>query len=139
MGTFLRCASLVLALSLLVPGHALADATQDFREGMTAASKGDLDTAMAAFNRIISSNADGDVKNLASAYNWRGLCYEAKNELQLAMADYTKAIEIDVKMAEAYANRSLLYMKLGDESKAREDATAAKRIDRKVKVPNFDK
>jgi len=46
-------------------------------------------------------------------------------------------VETDAKLAEAFGNRAMLYMKLGDEAKAREDATAAKRIDRKVKVPDF--
>jgi len=139
MGKLLRIAPLALALSLMFVGAALADATQDFREGVTAASKNDVDGAMVAFNRVIEAGADGDVKNLASAYNWRGMCHEARKELQLALADYSKAIEVDVKMAEAYGNRAMLYMKLGDEAKAREDATAARRIDRKVKVPQFDK
>ena len=115
---------------------AQANPTQDYVEGMTAATKGDMDTAIAAFGRIIDNPAM-DAKNLASAYNLRGMCHEAKNDLQKALADYTKAVETDTKLAEAFGNRALLYVKLGDEAKAREDATAAKRIDRKVKVPDF--
>lgn len=137
MGNTLRCAVLALALVLSLPGVVAAGGTDDFRQGVTAANKGDMDGAIAAFTRIIDSGADGDVKNLASAYNLRGMCHDVKEDLQKALADYNKAIELDAKMAEALANRSLIYMKLGDEAKAREDATAAKRIDRKVKVPEF--
>ena len=128
---------LALALILALPGAAVASSTDDYRQGVTAANKGDMDTAIAAFTRIVDSGAGGDVKNLASAFNLRGMCQEAKNNLQKALADYSKAIELDAKMAEALGNRAMLYMKLGDEAKAKEDATAAKRIDRKVKVPEF--
>ena len=137
MGKRMRCAVMALALILALPGAAVAGPTEDYRQGITAANKGDMDTAIAAFTRIIDSGAGGEVKNLASAYNLRGMCHDAKNEAEQALADYSKAIEIDAKMAEALGNRAMLYMKLGDEAKAKEDATAAKRIDRKVKVPEF--
>ena len=136
MGNRIRTALLLLGLVLAFPAMAQAGPNQDYGEGMAAATKGDMNTAIAAFSRIIANPAV-DAKNLASAYNLRGMCHEAKEDLQLALADYTKAVETDAKLAEAYGNRALLYVKLGDEAKAREDATAAKRIDRKVKVPDF--
>lgn len=127
-------------LAVFVAGAALAGPSEDFRDGLAAAKAGDMDKAMAAFTRIIDAAASGaamDAQNLASAYNLRGMCHDVKNESEQALADYTKAIETDAKMAEAYGNRALLYAKLGDEEKAKADATAAKRIDRKVKVPEF--
>ncbi|KHK00938.1 tetratricopeptide repeat protein [Desulfovibrio sp. TomC] len=132
----IRTTLLLLILLLAFPAMAQANPTDDYVQGMAAASKGDMNTAIAAFGRIIANPAV-DAKNLASAYNLRGMCHEAKEDLQLALADYTKAIETDAKLAEALGNRAMLYMKLGDEAKAREDATAARRIDRKVKVPDF--
>ena len=137
MGKRMRCAVMALALILALPGAAVAGPTEDYRQGITAANKGDMDTAIAAFTRIIDSGAGGEVKNLASAYNLRGMCHDVKEDLQKALADYSKAIELDAKMAEALGNRAMLYVKLGDEAKAKEDAVAAKRIDRKVKVPEF--
>lgn len=137
MGKRMRCAVMALALILVLPGVVSAGSNDDFRQGVTSANKGDMDSAIAAFTRIIDSGAGGEVKNLASAYNLRGMCQEAKNDLQKALADYSKAIELDAKMAEALGNRAMLYVKLGDEAKAKEDAVAAKRIDRKVKVPEF--
>lgn len=132
------CASLC---AVFLASAALAGAAEDFREGIAAARAGDMDKAMAIFTRVIedgAKDAGTDVKNMASAYNLRGMCHDAKNEAELALADYSKAIELDAKMAEAYGNRAMLYMKLGDVDKAKADATAAKRIDRKVKVPNFE-
>jgi tetratricopeptide (TPR) repeat protein len=137
MGYRIRCTCLTVALLLASPVLVQANPNEDYIQGMTAATKGDMDTAIAAFSRIVDLGASIDVKNLASAYNLRGMCHEAKNDLQKALADYSKAIELDVKLAEAYGNRAMLYMKLGDEAKAKEDATAARRIDRKVKVPDF--
>lgn len=137
MGKLTRFAPLALVLALALPGSAQADPTQDYREGMSAATKGDMDTAIAAFTRIVAAGPAVDAKNLASAYNLRGMCHEAKSELDAALADYTKAIEFDAKLAEAYGNRAMLYMKLEQPDKAKEDATAARRIDRKVKVPEF--
>ncbi len=139
MGKHLRFAFLALLAVLVVSGTAMADPGDDYREGMNAASHGDMTKAIAAFTRIIEANPPIDARNLAVTYNLRGMCREAVNELQPALADYTKAIEIDPKLAEALGNRSLLHQKLGDEAKAREDAVAARRIDRKVKVAEFDK
>ena len=136
MGNRMRTLLLLVALVLAFPAMAQANPNEDYAQGMTAATKGDMDTAIAAFGRIIANPAV-DAKNMASAYNLRGMCHEAKNDLQQALADYSKAVEIDAKLAEAYGNRAMVYMKLGDEAKAKEDAVAAKRIDRKVKVPEF--
>lgn len=130
-----------LAVSLVAATGCLAGPTEDFHEAQSDIRSGQLDKAMAAYTRIIEAGVAGgvaDVKDLASAYNMRGMCHDAKNEAEQALADYTKAIETDAKMAEAYGNRAILYMKLGDVDKAKADATAAKRIDRKVKVPHFD-
>lgn len=138
MGTLSRFAPLALALTLALPALALADPTLDYRDGVAAATKGDMDTAIAAFTRIIDAGPAIEPKNLASAYNLRGMCHDAKNETEAAIADYTKAVETDPKLAEAFGNRSMAYMKLGQVDKAKADATAAKRIDRKVKVPTFD-
>lgn len=140
-GFFTRFSPLALVGTLLLGGTALAGPTEDYREGMAAARAGEMDKAIAAFSHIIDGNGGTagavEAKNLASVYNLRGMCHEAKDELNPALADYSKAIEIDPKMAEAYGNRAMLYVKLGETEKAKADATAAKRIDRKVKVPQF--
>ncbi|MGE4536602.1 MAG: tetratricopeptide repeat protein [Desulfovibrio sp.] len=142
MGGFLsRFSPLALIGALLMGGTALAGPTEDYRDGVTAARAGHMDEAIVAFSHIIDAGGSGqsvDTQNLASVYNLRGMCHEAKNETDQALADYSKAIEIDPKMAEAYGNRAMLYARLGDKDKAKADATAAKRIDYKVKVPKFD-
>ncbi|MEL7638534.1 MAG: hypothetical protein AAGU21_02720 [Solidesulfovibrio sp.] len=131
---------MLFAFTLVSASVCLADPAEDFREGQAAIRAGQIDKAIEAYTRVIKASVAAgvvDVKDLASAYNMRGMCHEAKEEAELALADYTKAIEVDVKMAEAYGNRAMLYMKLGEVDKAKADATAARRIDRKVKVPDF--
>lgn len=138
MRNAVRLLILTFCLVLGLAASALATPETDFKEALTAARAGEMDKAIAAFNRVIEAGASVEASNLASAFNLRGLCYEAKNNLDQAMADYNKAIEIDAKSAEALGNRAMLYMKLGQTDKAKVDAVAAKRIDRKVKVPTFD-
>lgn len=129
---------LCLGLGLACVAVAAGSLEQDYREAVLAAQAGDMDKAIAALTRIIDAGADGNTKTLSGIYNLRGGCHEAKEELQQALADYTKAIETDAKSAEALGNRAFLYVKLGDKFKAKQDAVAARRIDRKVKVPTVD-
>jgi tetratricopeptide (TPR) repeat protein len=138
MGRRVRVWGLTLCLLLAPAAQSLADATLDFQEAIAAARAGNMDKAIDAFSRVITAGASLEARNLASAYNMRGVCYEAKKQYQEALADYTKAIETYDKASEALGNRSLLYYKLGDMDKAKADAVAAKRIDRKVRVPKFD-
>jgi tetratricopeptide (TPR) repeat protein len=54
----------------------------------------------------------------ARPYNSRGLCYAIKGSLDQAMADYSRAIEIDPLFVEAYNNRGLVYQNKGSFNKA---------------------
>jgi Tetratricopeptide repeat. len=139
MGNFSRLLFLLLGLVLGVVTVALADPAQDFAAAVSAVKAGDVDKAMGDIDRVIAVGSSMDARHLSNAYNFRGMCHEAKKEYPQAMADYSKAIEIFDKSSEALGNRSLLYYKLGDMDKSKADAMAAKRIDRKVKVPEFDK
>ncbi len=56
--------------------------------------------------------------HLARAYNNRGICEEKNGNTEAAMADYTKAIEIDPRLEIAYGNRAWLHDKLGNREAA---------------------
>lgn len=131
---------LLVAMSLVLAGAAvaLADPAQDFNSAVTAIKAGQLDTAIQDINRVIAVGASLEPRQLSNAYNFRGMCHEAAKQDQEALADYSKAIEIYPTSSEALGNRSLLYFKLGDREKSKIDAVAAKRIDRKVRVPKFE-
>jgi Flp pilus assembly protein TadD len=49
--------------------------------------------------------------NYANAYNDRGVTYEVKRDYDLAIADYTKAIELDPNRALFVNNRGRAYCK----------------------------
>ncbi len=72
--------------------------------------KGDLDEALGLFSHAIDS--DGLTKDeLATALNERGILYRLKGLHDLAIADYTRAINLKADFAEAYSNRGLAYAK----------------------------
>ena len=58
MGNRMRTLLLLVALVLAFPAMAQANPNEDYAQGMTAATKGDMDTAIAAFGRIIANPAN---------------------------------------------------------------------------------
>jgi Tfp pilus assembly protein PilF len=78
-------------------------------------SKGDLDQAIADYNRAIQRNP-----SLALAYKGRGNISRMKNEYDRAIADYDKAIKLDPIDAESYFYRAVSFHKKGDLSHAME-------------------
>jgi tetratricopeptide (TPR) repeat protein len=67
--------------------------------------------ALAVF---ISACATPKVENNAEAYNTRGLAHKRKGQLDQAISDYNKAIEINPRHAEAYVNRGVAYYMKGE-------------------------
>jgi tetratricopeptide (TPR) repeat protein len=86
-----------LALAVLLLLSATATALADVGEDC---DKGSGDIATRGCTELIRRNPRN-----ASAYYNRGFEYNAKGDLDRAIADYTKAIEIDPKFAMAYNNR----------------------------------
>src|SRR5437879_3312186 len=85
-------------LGLLIgTSAALADAREDCDN-----KRGEL--AIKGCTELILQNPRN-----AIAYNNRGIAYRIKDEDDRAIADYTKAIEIDPKYADAYYNRGNIY------------------------------
>jgi tetratricopeptide (TPR) repeat protein len=62
---------------------------------------------------------------LSGSLNSRGCAFERKGETDKAIADYTKAIDLDIRDAEAYYNRGAAFYKNGDVDKAIADWTKA--------------
>ena len=56
-------------------------------------------------------------KECAETYYNRGLAHSKKGELELAIADYTKAIELKPDYADAYYRRSKAWLHLGEKKK----------------------
>ena len=73
-------------------------------------------------------------KECAETYYNRGLAHSKKGELELAIADYTKAIELKPDYADAYYCRSKAWLRLGEEEKAKSDMEIASKIGINIKT-----
>jgi tetratricopeptide (TPR) repeat protein len=129
--------------------------------GIEKAQKGDLDGAMADFNRAAELNPKDDapyynraqarrLKNdtagaiadytkaieLGStnpaAYNNRANARAETNDRDGAIADYTRAIELKPDYARAYYNRAMLKKEKGDTAGAAADFKRAQKLDPKL-------
>src|SRR5215471_7497333 len=78
------------------------DANAYYHRGLAKIDKGDLDGAIAEFNRAIELDP-----KYAKAYNNRGNAKIAKGDLDQASADYNRAIDLDPKYANAPATAAL--------------------------------
>ncbi|RKU21976.1 hypothetical protein C6500_05365 [Candidatus Poribacteria bacterium] len=67
-------------------------------------------------------------KECAETYYNRGLAHSKKGELELAIEDYTKAIELKPDYADAYYRRSKAWLHLGETEKAKADMKTASEI-----------
>jgi len=63
--------------------------------------------------------------NIDVAYNNRGLAYAELNQLDRAIEDYKKAIELNQKFADSYNNRGAAYCELNQHARAIEDFNKA--------------
>ena len=61
-------------------------------------------------------------------YNNRGTAYALLGNFKQAIEDFSKAIELNSKFANAYYIRGLCYQELGDEAKAQADFAKAKQL-----------
>ena len=67
------------------------------------------------------------------AYHNRGDAYGLKGDIDRAISDYTKAIELNPNYAPAYNSRARAYTRKGDYVRAVDDATKAGELTRKLR------
>ena len=87
---------------------------------------GNLDAAIAEFNRIIALNLTPQQASLAVMR--RGTCYYAKHDLDRAIRDYDQALRLDPRNAAAYDNRANALEARGDISDAIKDYNESLRL-----------
>jgi tetratricopeptide (TPR) repeat protein len=85
------------------------------------------DDQIAACTAVMGSGIPND-KELAALFNYRGVAYKAKGDLDHAIADYTEAIRRDPDYAAAYNSRGIAYKAKGDVDKAIADYDQAIRL-----------
>src|SRR3989442_12373691 len=96
MGHLLRAFAALLIL-LAIGSYSRADDWQDCKQG-------EPDRKIAACSQIISFG--GAIEGQALAYGYRGSGHAAKGDHNSAIVDYTKAIDLDPKYADAYIARA---------------------------------
>ncbi len=119
--------SLMVCLTSLAWAGGLDDAT---KAGLAAARGGNYDKAIELFTKAIASGKLSP-GYLGIVYNNRGNAWDGKGDYDRAIADYTKAIEIDPKYANAYYSRGIAWGKKGNSDRAIADYTKAIEIDPK--------
>jgi tetratricopeptide (TPR) repeat protein len=67
--------------------------------------------------------------NYAWAFSNRGTAYANLGQFDMALADYSRALEINPDEASDYLNRGLTYQSLGREAQARADLEKARQLD----------
>ena len=68
-----------------------------------------------------------------TVYSGRSRAYLKKGDYDSAIADFSEAIRLDPKSAEAYYGRGYAYARKGDKAKAEEDFAQAKKLGYKEK------
>jgi hypothetical protein len=89
-----------------------------------AAKKEEIDKTISLATEVIEEK-DLRVDHIANAYFLRGTALSDKGEFDHAIADFTKAIELNPSHAAVYTNRGIAYEKKGKHDKAISDFTKA--------------
>ena len=122
-------AALLVAASLVFPINGVAQTATEFNDrGVAKWRKGDLDGAIADYNRAVELNP----KDTAAYYN-RGVAKQTRGDLDGAFADYNRTLELDPKYAVAYNNRSAAKQAKGDLSLDDRVAASQQRITSQMK------
>jgi len=119
----MRCATLFLLPALFVSSAALADSQRD------CAIHADSAARIVACSELIRKNPLD-----ASAHLNRGGAFQAKGEMDRALADYDKALELSPNYAAAYERRGAAYAAKGDYVRAVADVTRAGELSKAAKV-----
>ena len=99
-------------------------AAESVGEGLNRGWSGDLDEAIAAFDRAIA-----EAPRSSLAYINRGLAYQKRGELDRAIADFDKAVRFAPASARAYYMRSQALRQRGDGKRAERDLRRAIDLD----------
>lgn len=99
---------------------AKSTALDDAKAGLDASLKGDYDTAIKLYSKAAAAGGLSR-DNLFITYTSRGNAYFNKKDMESAIADYTRAIEIKPNDPDAYYNRCVAYGTNGQRAAAIKD------------------
>jgi tetratricopeptide (TPR) repeat protein len=130
MQRILFVAILLLSLMVCLTSPVWAGGLDDAKAGKTAYQEGNYDKAIKLYTKAIASG-ELSREDLSKVYNNRGEAWDDRGDSDKAIADYTKAIEINPQYISAYYNRGVAWYDKGDYDKAIVDYTKAIEIDPK--------
>ena len=90
-----------------------------FRAGCNFQKQGNYQQAIEYYTESIR------LRPWPGTYNNRGVVYSRMGDCDSAIADFTKALELDSRLADGYNNRGTIYRKLGAHDQAIEDLNRA--------------
>jgi tetratricopeptide (TPR) repeat protein len=101
----------------------------EYNAGVKLMKEGKYQEAQGKFEAAVAKNP-----NMAEAHNNLGysLRKQGPQNYQEALSQYDRAIQLNDKLAEAYMYRGVLYMLMGNESKALEDQRVLIGLNRKL-------
>lgn len=101
-----------------------ATAAAQLDDGLSRAWEGDLDSAIASFDRAIEL-----APRSSAAYLNRALAWRRRGDLDRALADLDRAVRYSPRAARYYYHRSLVLRQRGDDRRARADEERAVALD----------
>ncbi|MGH9769892.1 MAG: tetratricopeptide repeat protein [Blastocatellia bacterium] len=110
------------------PGGFKLAAVLSLAMGITRREAGDIDGALADFNRAISLDPRS-----AWAYVGHGAILGAQGRFDEAITDFDRAVELDPQFALAHANRGLARLRRGEDYIAKRDFRLCLKLDPKLK------
>jgi tetratricopeptide (TPR) repeat protein len=139
----IKAIALALLIGMAAVTAAYADALDDARAGNEAFAAHDLEGAIEAFSRAITSGElSGEA--LSITYNNRGVVYGELGDFDRALEDYEKALEIrpgdDTTLRNlrvALTRRGSAYANLGEAAKAMADYDRAIKLDPTAPLPQL--
>ena len=118
---------LVAILLMSMPAAVQAAAFDDAYDALKAQSAGDLDEAIRLYGKAMDAG-DLSPQNLLFVLNNRGRAFHEKGLYELAIADFSAAIEQKPSHYPALANRGYSYLQIGFVALAIADFEAAIRV-----------
>ena len=109
------------------PAATSLDAPELFALGEAHYERAEWDKAVAAYTRAAEQEGAGRLLR-SMCFNNRGMIQTMHGRHESAIADFTKAIELDPNFLKAYLNRGGSYYDTGKFKKALEDCDAAIRL-----------
>ncbi len=97
------------------------------QQASQAGGQGNHLTAIRLYEQAILKSADNQIYT-AKIFLYRGQHYAMINEFKKAVNDYSRALELDQTLFDAYLSRGILYQSLGEPEKAINDYNRALRF-----------